>query len=376
MAAKKNDINLFRAAGGGRTKGKKKPITFYLTWVIVGVLLICVGLVVYFYLDVRNAKTTLEEMQALQKNYETTQRVTTDLAGGYKAIENEIKQAELIESAIKAASSRYPAATEAEINALREVLLNTAPLSLTYSYTILTADEAGNFESPDYTALKDAVPLDATDNSAKNTYSQWIAVLNALETAQLDSFDPVWYTYYRGQMAIIFEGGDGVSLDALCRGLYSGWTYSGIYYSPFSQIYLDDPATLYEDNKGISMTIEDTTYNIVLMSMKSVEERVIDALDAKVEALATSYAAAYDADSFRYNIKSMSYSPGVFTFNLELFNTTKMAVNYVNLVEYLNALDSTGFFKVDNHVVYNNTESKEYVEYEITLNIANAKKLG
>ena len=44
----KNDINLFKAAGGGKIKVKKRPITFYLTWVLVFVFIACAGIIAYF----------------------------------------------------------------------------------------------------------------------------------------------------------------------------------------------------------------------------------------------------------------------------------------------------------------------------------------
>lgn len=374
----KNDINLFKAAGGGKIKVKKRPITFYLTWVLVFVFIACAGIIAYFVYATGQQETTLNDLKLLFGRYEATSNRTKDKAEEYKQVINNIDQAEMIEQILAKTNNRYPDASDEEIAALLEVLQNTTPLGLSYSYTVNQVDpETGDYELYDFYEIQDAIPMDIGDGNGKNMYSTWTYVLDEFIKVQEESDIPVWYVYYRGQMAIIFEGGgaNGDGLNALCGSLYAGWSYSDSNYAPFSQLCVDGDVP-YNDGKYAYLTVGERNYNLILLSMKSVEERLFDILDERATYLQTNWGTEYPTDHFNYDVLNLAFNGKQLEFDLKLFNTSdksKFAIDYVDYPGWTSAIfDSYCFNPPDDMQGYTNTDVGEYRIYHIILDIEGA----
>ena len=379
MAAVKNDINLFKAAGGGKIKVKKRPVTFYLSWVLAFVFLACAGLIAFLVFSTGQQETTLNDLKLLFGRYETTENRTKDTAEEYKQVVNNINQAEMIEQMLAKTNNRYPDASEEEIAALLDVLQNTTPLGISYSYTVNQVDpETGDYELYDFEAIQDAIPMDITDGNGQNMCSTWTYVLDEFIRVQEESDVPVWYVYYRGQMAIIFEGGgaNGDGLSALCGSLYEGWSYSDGKFAPFSQLCVDSDVP-YNDAKYAYLTVGETSYNLVLLSMKSVEERLFDILDERTAYLQENWSVAYPSDDFTYDVTDISFTGKQLEFDLMLFNTSdrsKFEIDYVDYPGWTRAIfDSYCFDPPSDIQGYTNTDLGEYRIYHIIVDIAGAR---
>jgi len=375
MAAK-TDINLFRAAGGGRTKAKKKPITFYLGILIVVVLIACGVLVAYFYFDVSKLQSKLDVLEDTRDSILITQKTTGKLGEEYSSIKSGIDNAELISDTLAMVSCRYPQCTAEEVNAIATFIESKG--------CKINRDNSNDAdyiaEEYDFEQIKKLVQYDES-TEGRNTYSTWVDIFNQFEAEQAETFDVLWYTYYRGQMVIITENANATVLTELTSDFLQGFIVDGIEYAPFSQMYVNGEELPYDNTDAVilSGTNEEDesviSYGIMILPLKSIEERAIDILDSKVEELAIINADNWGEDDFRYDITKMTYSPGILTIELKILNTSKMNPNYVNLSYYLDALRTSGFFKISNEVTYPNTYTDEYVTYEVILEIVGATEI-
>ena len=130
----KRDINLFRAAGGERAKASKRsPVSIMF---IVGLVLVvaALGVAAFFNMKVNTAKTDYEKKLKIQTNYQRTinSNEIRALSDMYKTVLGDIESTAAINEYVETRSALYPAATEGEIAAIKETILNN-PLGEAFS---------------------------------------------------------------------------------------------------------------------------------------------------------------------------------------------------------------------------------------------------
>ena len=318
---KKNDINLFKAAGGERAKSSKRSKFFYIVVAAIVISLIAIGVAAYFNIMLASTNSEYNEKVATLNSYVTTKnnRAVRQKAEEYQSIIANEEAAKAMDTYMESASKLFPHATESEVSVVKQAVLNQ---NSDYSVNDPNEEEGGIFTPWDYAQLRaDLVAEDAqTDIEEKSLFYY---ALQVLEKAQRKNPETnIWNGYYRGYMVIVFTGGTpGYGVSELAKNFIDGSFVDGVRASmgpegenlnvdsPFMSLDVDE----YSTAKYGFVVSRDVTYNILLCPLKSVIERMFDILDAHSQDLLDAKQLSDSQKEFvSYYVESLEYSaPGI-----------------------------------------------------------------
>ena len=364
----KRDINLFKAAGGERAKGAKASPMAIMAFVTLIVSAIAIGIGVYYNMKASAAVSEYDKKVSLKSSYNTTKVYVRKTSEQYKSIISDIQSAKAINDYIESASHLYPKATDGEVAAVKETILNN---TIGNSYSMNDPVEGERFTPWDYGKIADAFYQEEVPEGAEGSeYRQlYYYAMKALETEQkADQSKNVWYTYYRGYMVMMFTGGNSaIGLDSLVESFNEN-TESMNGLAPFTEIEMD--GYYYSPAKYTYVLYNDTTYNLLMCPLKSVVERALDILEAHSEALVEQMDYSLDQEEFAsYAIKDITYTKEDLSFTLVLPEGTSFA-------EYCRDFSASVFFEVDNDVTESGEREGSNVAYIVKLLYKGVDKEG
>ena len=367
---KKNDINLFKAAGGERAKGSKRSGFFYVVVLAIVICVIAIGVAVYFNMRVSTEKASYAAKQQTLNNYQVTKKnkEIIEKSKKYQSIIANIETANAINSYIKNESKMYPHATDTEVSAVHDAILSYNGGG--FSLNDVDPESGERFAAWDYAQVrKDLYSEEANVTDIEESEkSLFYFALEALEQSQKASPDAnVWHSYYRGYMVMVFTGADyGVS--SLAADLMNGSLLNGN--SPFMKLDMDDHSI----EKTGYIVSRDVTYNVMLCPLKSVFDRMFDILEAHSNDLKVQQGLSDAQTDF------VSYAVDELTYTLpeldEMSDRVQAGLSFKLLLPkendlpgYLDCFTSSPFFKVANPVKDSaeTSEASEYYIYTVEL---------
>ena len=353
------DINLFKAAGGDRAKGaKRSPLTYMVIFAII-VIVAAIGAGVYFNLKANKAVSEYEEKETIKSNYNSTKIYVRSTAEEYQKVYSDILAAAAINGYVDYESSLYPHATETEIAAVRETIVNNI---VGESFSINEPEEGEPFTPRDYEGLRESLYEESAEEVAERELFYF--GLQKLAEEQAKSPDKsVWCTYYRCYLLVVFTGGDGMGLSSLCDSLISGsGTMEG--QVPFSRFSM--PNDIYADGyytpaKFTTKVYNEENYNIMLLPLKSVIERMMDILEAHSAALV-------EENGWESQLEFASYAVNDIDLTNDTFKFTLTIPEDSSFKGYMDAFDASVFFYVDEKVArYDAKGDGTLVDYNVIL---------
>ena len=363
----KRDINLFRAAGGERAKASKSsPVSIMLVIGLI-VIVIALGVAVYFNMQVNSAKTDYEKKLKIQTNYQRTLNSATikELSKEYNTVKDDIESAAAINEFVETRSALYPAATDSEIATIKSMILDN-PVGETYSLNEpLDEDEEEEtiFVPRDYEGLRSSL-YEVEDFSDKELF--YYALQN-LAKKQEESEENVWYAYYRCYFVAVFTGGDGLGIPRLISSLATP-SEAKSYQSPFCRYQMDNDVFddgYYVPAKFQTVSYGEENYNILLLPLKTVVERAYDILAAHANALV-------EANGWQGQTELAEFGMDKIEFTNESLIFTLILPKDASFSEVLDEFDASYFFDVDKSVTRPNGENTESgVAYPIVLKYKN-----
>ena len=363
----KRDINLFRAAGGERAKStKRSPMSIML---VVGLVLIiaALGVTAYFNMQVNTAKTDYEKKQKIQTNYQKTINSSSvkESSKDYLTVKSDIESASAINTFVETRSALYPEATQTEIAAIRQTILDN-PLGEAFSINEVDEEEGETFTPRDFEGLR-ASFYDEERESFADRELFYYALQKLADKQAEDEEVNVWYAYYRCYFVTVFTGGDGLGIARLISALASpSGTMNGS--APFSKITMvndvyDD--TDYVPAKFKTISYNEENYNILLLPMKSVIERAFDILEAHANALVEEKGWQGQPELAAYGVDQIEFSNTELKFRLILPEDG-------SLKGFMDEFDASYFFDVASSVMRPGSDyTTGGVAYSITLNYKN-----
>ena len=383
---KKNDINLFKAAGGERAKSSKRSSFFYVVVAAIVISLLAIGVAAYFNINLMNTKTEFDEKTQTLNNYITTKNNASVKAKAKEwqdIIANE-EDAKTGDAYIAASSKLYPHATASEMAVVKQAILDQNS-----DYSVNDPEEDEPFTPWNYSQLRaDLVAEEAQTDIEEENRNYFYYALQVLEKAQKKTpEDNVWSGYYRGYMVIVFTGGTpGYGISDLAtkfvQGTFVEDSLSSLEQtnvnvsSPFMSLEVDDYSTV----KYGYIISRDVTYNVILCPMKSIFERIFDILESTARAVldenelseAQKEYVAYFVEKMDYQVNgigeggsSEKEEPAV-SFTLILPKDQA----YGDFTRYMASFDGSPFFVVsDNVKEHADTwdQNSDYYSYDVTL---------
>ena len=363
----KKDINLFKAAGGERAKaGKRSPMSIMLIAGLV-VVVAALGVAAYFNMKVNTEKNAYEKKLNIQSNYEKTINSSTvqELSKEYNTVKDDIDSAAAINTYVETRSALYPRATDGEVAAIKETILNN-PLGEAFDLNEPNEEDETSFTPRDYNALRASFYSDEAEDFADKELFYY-ALKKLADKQEEDDSVNVWYDYYRCYFVTVFTGGDGLGVTRLISALASpSGTMNG--QAPFSKLTMAND--VYDDGvyvpaKFHTLVFEEENYNILLLPMKSVYERAFDILDAHANALVEQNSWQGQTELAEYGVAEIEFSNNELKFKLILPEEGSLS-------GFMEEFDASYFFDVDRSVLRPDGELVSGgVSYQITLKYKN-----
>jgi len=348
------DINLFKAAGGDRAKGSKtSPMTYMLLFALI-MIVAAIGVVVYFNMQANTVEQELKRKKNIQQNYELTKIAITNKSNNelslyeeYKEVQANIESAEAIDEVILTESALYPHASDTETKAVENKLLEVGlSVNQVEQGEKVVPWDYETIRKQLYDEMNDATP-DSDEYLKKGTFYY---ALRSLSEAQKKSAENVWFGYYRCYFVLVCEGEQ--SPDRWNELIEELLTMDA---SPFMHISMQDQpyfspvlraSTVLEDNNA--------TYNVLLLPLKSVVERVYDLLDSHARDLCdqNDYFTPEQIEKASYALSGLEFANTELKFNLILHKDALYR-------DYIKALDDQVFFDVDDTIYDDDKESDQ-----------------
>ena len=368
---KKNDINLFKAAGGERAKSNKRSSFFYVVVAAVVISLLAIGIAAYFNIMLMNTKSEyngklgdLNSLQLTKRN-----KSVVSLAEEFKRIKANEDAGQQHDRYIESYSKLFPHATESELALVKQAILDKSS-----AYSVNEPEEGERFVPWDYAQLRASLVDREADTNIEDV-SLFYAALQVLEKEQnMNPETPVWSGYYRSYMVVVFTTAEtpGYGLDDLAskfiQGTYLEDVLSGMsdeeseklknVDSPFSDLEVTEYSTV----KYGYVISGDLTFHLILCPMKCVIERAFDILDKCSRALMPEGYSEAQKELVSYFVQSLEYkAPGIEEGNGssekdDPYLSFKLVLPIdQNETEYLDWFSSSPFFSVSK-------DTKEHAE--------------
>lgn len=370
------DINLFKAAGGERAKGSKRSPMTYMVMFAIFVVVLAVGILAYFNIKANNAVSAYDESVEVGDNYRATKIYCKNASDEYLQVVADINSASRIDGYVEQTSKLYPHLTQTEIDAVKETILNDP---LASSFDLNDPQDGENFDVWDYSGLRESLYKDREENEelAAMTDAELALYYFALKKVEDDQSKypakmrtNIWYSYYRNYFVMVFKGGDGedglVSLtyamisDTITMDNQKPFSVLSMKNNVYNNLY-DEDNPLYTPAKFVSKVYNEEVYNIVLMPVKSVVERMMDILEDFTDSMIESEGWETQSELARYAVDELSFSNEQLKFSLKLPPT-------VSFTGCMDQFAASPFFDVSESVKrFESTDEGDYISYEVIL---------
>jgi|GEM_PF-4239581 hypothetical protein len=374
MASYKRDVNLFKAAGGGVTKGKKMPLTKKLLIVMVIVTVIAVGAIAFLmYLrsqQVADLKKATDRAEALTYTGVVTKTALED----YNSVAKDLSVLSAIEYYNEAKNAVISCLSDKEIDSIKDFIREDGNFSYEYDFgsVIESLIDKASLAQYDLDAYSD--DYSATLNNLQYVYSALCfmknnASLYSLLHGQETETNYLWYAYYRGQMIMLLKGGDQTVANNFIQDITDGnhlvnkdrSTDGYVYnYSPFMSILQDvnGSKTAFNFNIAFTFDIDGEAYSVFCVTRKNVVERVLQCIEDCMATAKESDATLnceYHLIDFNYNGEGKMIN---FTISMNQSET-------FGLEDVCQAIETSAFFAANPNFAYETSDEVGLIEKEV-----------
>lgn len=364
--AYKKDINLFKAAGGAVSKGKKIPLTKKLLYALGLVLLVCIVLISVFSYTNAQQQKQLDTLIQQKDAYEFTKRLTRSLLEEYNTVTDAKDSLGFIEYYNELHSELFSPLSESEISTIKQ-FINDRGYSTEFELSEI-ADELKlkvllapyNIDS----SSEDAAVLAESYKYLYTAVTGMIDYSALFEDLPEQGEDGIWYSYFRGQFIAVVKG-DG-SYSDLITDLTDPDTL-GI--EPFFNLVSDSSTgrDILVEGYGLSVSIGDEQYSIISITRKTYIERLFDIMD---ERIALAIDSEYDQTDieYSYSLGSLSINPNEKTISFKISATQTEAFG---LEDISHAIDDSEFFSAGKDLVFDFIDGASEQSADLKFNIDN-----
>lgn len=370
--AYKKDINLFKAAGGSTSKGKKMPLTKKLLIALVLVTVVCVAVIGVLMSMNSNQEKTLKSLKDRADAYEFTKRVTAEALQNYAKVLAERSSIDVIEYYNEGYGNLMSCLSEKEVAEIKNYINSTETYTTDYSFYdvsegILQEIAVAGYNVSGDESLNNINFIYSAIANMNTNYALYEVLPNQVET---DDDYGIWYSYYRGHFVMVLKGGTADSADNLTEALISKDTV-GV--EPFMKITRssDNVETL---TNSCSLVVnleeedESQSYTIICITRKTIFERLINVIEDRIEqALESDITLSEDDMSYMIDNISFDQSGGTIEFSLTMYQSESYGFEQV-----CQAIDESDFFMAESSLSFPTTSTAKRDTKELSFKITNS----
>ncbi|MBO4534890.1 MAG: hypothetical protein J5755_03005 [Clostridia bacterium] len=373
--AYKQDINLFKAAGGERAKAKKMSLTKKLTIVVILVLVVVLGGVGGLFYYNYTLQSQLKKLTTQADNYRTTSLRTTAAVKEYQQLLSQLQAQDAIEFLSMTKPSYFTNMSQTEINAIRNYVESEATKFTLYNDFDEIAEEVlKKLDLEQYNEalqMGDVAETQYTLNFLYGALRYMVSLRDVfgelpLQYTEDDTEYGIWYSYYRGKAVFFFkgeEGADTADAEALVEALRDAATL-GLPHSPFATLYPSGLSSLEErGSRYYLINQEDINYLVVAIDCKTVTERFTEVVDDRFDLQMLNV-----EDPGKYALDEVRFSPDTSVFSVVFkMDQTKM----FSIKDVCDAINASEFFHAEDSFAYPTTSVMGEVSAELKFTVVN-----
>ena len=378
MAAYKKDINLFKAAGGERAKGKKMEAGKKLMIVAVIVVIVLAGAIggLYYYNSLKTKE--FEKQEDLGKSYTNTLNNTKSLVAEKNAIDQQIRKAAYLEYKYMEKAGFSTDLSKAELTALHTLFgQETTGFSTDNHFDAVVDDVLLQLNRVQF--AEDVYPDDRYD--AKFLYGALSymkamkdvfvylpmqsapATADGVEEEESDE-TPYWYCYYRGKFVMLLRATTAtVNATALAATMQTP-AELGLGFSPFRTQGTSGTSTIDNDfsiYRAVTVGESNTGYVVMAVDCKTALERFLDCVEDV-------YAQQSVASNPTYDLKDIAFNAGTSIFSV-YFTMTQS--EEFRLKDVCDAVVASPFFEGKKDFAYEVNDSAGLVAHSLQFEVVN-----
>lgn len=350
--AYKQDINLFKAAGGERAKSKQIPLIKKVTLVAVVIVVLVLAAVGGLYYYSSTVAKTLDAKKKLAKSYTDTSNRTRAESAVYLQLQSQLQAADALEYVNLIKPGYFSNLSQTELNAIQAYIESESnPYSVTNNFAEMAEEVLAQIDLSLYSETLGAEDVTEASYNLNFLYGA-LHYMNELspvfEDLPLQNRD-IWYCYYRGKAVFFLKGNAAEANEASAEELVAGLQDQaalGLPHSPFSTIY---PSTLSQlEGRGsryclINMSDTDS-YLVIALDCKSYVERLTEIID----------------DRFQLQMDEVS-NPGTYTLSEVKFlkDESSLSISFTmdqtklfSIQKVCDAINTSEFFHAEDSMVY------------------------
>ena len=371
------DINLFNAGGDRAKTSKRSPMTYMVLFALV-VIVAAIGVLVYFNMKANTAESNYNKKIKIRDNYKATITYVDEsgLAGEYKQVKSDIDAAEKINTFVEQDLNLYPHLTPTELADVKSLISKQG----NFSFNDFDPDMPESFTPWDYEAIRATFYDNDVSEELANDRNLFYYALQKLAADQEEHSDQnIWYTYYRCYLVVVFiGGGQSLDLENICKGLIADTTINDDptspheYTTPFSVFDMsayEGDMSEYVPGKYARRPYEGEYYNIMLIPVKSVIERLFDELK-RYSASLYDTGELDDVSYYSFDVSGLEFTNKELKFSLTLIGRQNDVEDEKVYHGYMDTLAHSPFFDVTNDVSISNVKREDggnKLIYQVTL---------
>lgn len=373
--AYKQDINLFKAAGGERAKAKKMSLTKKLTIVVVAVLILVLGGVGGLFYYNYTLQGQLKKLTTQADNYRSTQARTTAAVKEYQQLLSQLQAQDAIEFLSMTKPGYFTNLSQGELGAIRNYVESEATKFTLYNdFDDIAEEVLKKLDLEQYNESLVGGDLAETQYTLNLLYGALRYMISLrdvfgdlpLQYTEDDDDYGIWYSYYRGKAIFFFkgeEGADTADAEALVESLRDAATL-GLTHSPFATLYPSGLSSLEErGSRYYLINQEDTNYLVVAIDCKTVTERFTEVVDDRFELQMLNV-----EDPGKYALSEVTFNSDTAEFSVKFkMDQTKM----FSIKDVCDAVNASEFFRAEDKFAYPATSLMGEVSAELVFTVIN-----
>jgi hypothetical protein len=373
--AYKQDINLFKAAGGERAKSKKMSLTKKLALVVVVVLILVLGAVGGLFYYNYTLQAQLKVLTTKADNYRSTSLRTTSAVAEYAGLQAQLQASDALEYLNLTKPSYFTNLSRPELNAIRSYVESDAtPFTLYNDFDDIAEEVLKKLDLEQYSdaiGVGDRAETEYTLNFLYGALRYMISlrdVFGDLPLQYLDEDDDfgIWYSYFRGKTVMFFKGNEGAGqadAEALVAALRDGSTL-GLAHSPFATLYPSGMSTLEQrGSRYYLVNQENVNYLVVAIDCKTVAERFVEVVDDRFDVQMFNV-----EDPGKYTLENINFNRDTSVFSVEFtMDQTKM----FSVKDVCDAVNASEFFHAEDSFAYPATSVMGEVKAPLQFTVVN-----
>ena len=372
MAAYKRDINLFKAAGGNVSKGKKMPLTKKLL-IVMAIVTVAVGATIgiLMYLNGKQADK-LKKLQDTAEAMKYTEVYTKTALEDYKTVSTNNRTLQAIEYNDEAKNSAITFLSDGEIDAVKEYFKNGGVFEYDYYSFDYVIDEIIDVVGlAPYKLDSNVYDYASASNNLKYVYSALCYMrsnspaFNLLYGQDGESND-LWYCYYRGQFVMLLKGGSESDVNTALSELTDGTHLvdpnrpDDGNLSPFMSVLesVSGSTSTFNLNCGFSFDVGGENYSVLCITRKNVVERIVQCIE-KVTTAAKENDPLLDVE---YHIVKLNYDG---TGNVISFTVSMNQSELFGLEDVCQEIETSAFFAASPDFAYETEDTLGQIERDV-----------